>query len=252
MNPVIKFLNRMDKSAWRAVIVTALLLAGVLGLLIVGKTYLFSGSERGLLGDLQSFLMEHRTNPIMFFVVVAIYCALAFLGAPQFGLIGMTVLAFGTVMGVAYSWLATLCSASMAFWIGRSFGMKLVQRYGGDSILRLSRFMGRNVFIASMIVRNVPTAPAIVVNMAFGATEARYSWFLAGTAIGIIPKTLLIALFGQAVAQSLTGNPIFAIASVAAGALLWIPLMLFARSNLAQERAPASSENTSEEAENTP
>ncbi|WP_293612154.1 VTT domain-containing protein [Ponticaulis sp.] len=249
MNRIVKFIGRMDASAWRALIITGLLLTSVVLMLVVGKMFLFDGEGDGLMAQLQTYLHEHRTAPYMFLVVAVLYCVLAFLGAPQFGLIGMTVLAFGSVLGFFYAWGATLVSASVAFWIGRGFGMSLVQRYGGDSILRLSRFMGRNVFIASAIVRNVPTAPAIVVNMAFGASDARFSGFLAGTGLGIIPKTLMIALFGQAVAQSLTGNPLFAAVSVVAMALLWIPLMLFARSNLAEKRGFTPEENAESETE---
>ena len=238
MKGILRFLNRMDASVWRALIITALLLGGVLAVLLFGRLVLFHGENEGLLAQIQHWLETMRSSPLAILLVIALYCALAFLGAPQFGLIGATVLAFGPVLGFAYSWFATLMSSAMAFWIGRIFGMSIVRRYGGDSILRLSRFMRKNDFIASAIVRNVPTAPAIVVNMAFGASEARFLWFTAGTAVGIVPKVALIALFGQAMAQSLTGNPVFAGISVLVMSLIWIPLMLFARSNLAKEKNP--------------
>lgn len=238
MKRILRFLNRMDASVWRALIITALLLGSVLAVLLFGRMVLFHGENDGLLAQIQNTLEGMRSSPVAILLVIVIYCLLAFLGAPQFGLIGATVLAFGPVMGFFYSWFATLVSSGMAFWIGRVFGMSIVRRYGGDSILRLSRFMRKNDFIASAIVRNVPTAPAIVVNMAFGASEARFLWFTAGTAVGIIPKVALIALFGQAMAQSLTGNPVFAGVSVLVMSLIWIPLMLFARSNLAKEKTP--------------
>lgn len=248
MKTLLRFLNRMDASAWRAVIVTMLLLLSVIAVLAVGRIFLFQSDGQGLLGDVQGMLSSMRTSQLAFPLVVLIYCVLAFLGAPQFGLIGATVLAFGPVLGGFYAWSATLMSSSMAFFIGRGFGMGLVQRYGGDSILRLSRFMGRNDFLASAIVRNVPTAPAIVVNMAFGASEARFLNFLAGTALGIIPKTLLIVLFGQAIAESMSGNPLFAVGSVLVMMLIWIPLMLFARTNLRSKKDPKPAEQSEPEA----
>ena len=234
MNSIFSFLTRMDATARRAVLVTALLLLGVLAVLVFGKLVLFSGnSDEGLLARAEDILTSLRSSPLGLLAVIVLFCVLAFLGAPQFGLIGMTVLAFGPVLGFVYSWLATICSATLTFWIGRWSGMSLVRRYGGDSVQRMSRFMGRNALIASAVVRNVPTAPFIVVNMAFGASEARYVLFLIGLGLGIIPKTLLTALFGQVVAASLAGNPWIAAGAVIAMAALWIPLMLVARSRMA-------------------
>lgn len=243
MNPIIRFVNRMDASVWRAVIVTSLLLGGVIAVLVIGKVFLFSGDNAGIFSQIEHWLEAMTGSPLALFMgllaVTLIFCVSAFIGAPQFGLVAVTVAVFGPVIGFFFAWTATLVSQAMAFWIGRSFGMSLVRKYGGDSILRLSRFMGKNDFVASMIVRNVPTAPAIVVNMAFGASEARFLWFQLGGALGSIPKILIIALFGEAVAQSMTGNPIFAGLAVAAVALIWIPIMLFSRSNLVKEKRPA-------------
>ena len=235
MNSLVKFLNRMDATAWRAIIVTTLLLGGVIAVLLFGRLVLFHGNGNGMMSDIQDFLVDLRTSPFGLLAVIILFCVMAFLGAPQFGLIGAAVLAFGPVLGFTYSWIATLVSASMTFWLGRLAGMDLLNRYGGDSLKRMSRFMGRNDFLASAIVRNVPTAPFIMVNMAFGVSEARFLYFLAGLAVGVIPKTLLTALFGQAVAASLAGNPMFAGIAVVAMGLLWIPLMLFARSRMGDD-----------------
>ncbi len=236
MNPVVRFINRMDATAWRAILVTVGLLVGLALVLLFGRLVLFSGGEgEGILARAQELLTGLRSSPLGLLAVIVLFCIAAFLGAPQFGLIGAAVLAFGPVLGFFYAWFATLCSASLTFWVGRLSGMSLVRRYGGGSIQRMSRFMGRNAFVASAVVRNVPTAPFIVVNMAFGVSEAKYLHFLGGAALGVIPKTLLTALFGQAIAASLAGNPLFALGAVVAMAFLWIPLMLFARKRLEEQ-----------------
>lgn len=241
MNPVVKFLNRMDATAWRAVIVTSLLLAGLVAIFLFGRLVLLNDDGPGLLARAEDFLTGLRSSPFGLLAVIVFFCVMAFLGAPQFGLIGVVVLAFGPVLGFFYSWFAALCSGSLTFWIGRWTGMTMIRRYGGQSIQRMSRFMGRNAFAASAIVRNVPTGPFVVVNMAFGASEAKYLHYIAGMAVGVIPKTLLTALFGQAVAASLAGNPMFAVFAVIAMGVIWIALMLFARSRMAKspEDVPA-------------
>ena len=83
---------------------------------------------------------------------------------------------------------------------------------------RLSRFIGRNDFLASMIVRSVPTAPAIVVNMAFGASKANVWRVMAGCFIGSLPKTLIVALLGQSVMSAMGGGIVIAVGGVALAA----------------------------------
>lgn len=247
MNPVVKFLNRMDATAWRAVIVTSLLLAGLVGIFLFGRLVLLSGEDgQSVLSRAEDILAGLRSSPFGLLAVIIFFCVMAFLGAPQFGLIGVVVLAFGPVLGFFYSWFAALCSGSLTFWIGRMTGMTVIRRYGGQSIQRMSRFMGRNAFAASAIVRNVPTGPFVVVNMAFGASEAKYLHYIAGMAVGVIPKTLLTALFGQAVAASLAGNPMFAVFAVLAMGAIWIALMLFARSRMAKDPDEVQTETLSE------
>lgn len=236
MNPVVKFLNRMDATAWRAIIVTSLLLLGIVAIFVFGRLILFSGeSGQGVMADAEAMLSNLKASPLGLVAVIVFFCVMAFLGAPQFGLIGVVVLAFGPVLGFAYSWIAALASGSLTFWVGRMTGMTLVRRYGGQSMLRMSRFMGRNAFAASAIVRNVPTGPFVVVNMAFGASEAKYLHYISGLAVGVIPKTFLTALFGQAIASSLAGNPMIAGAAIIGMAVLWIPLMLLARSRMPKD-----------------
>ena len=90
--------------------------------------------------------------------------------------------------------IGTIASSWLHFYIGRWGGSALVQRYGGNTLNRLSRFIGRNDFVASAIVRNVPVSAAIVVNMAFGASHAKFWRFIAGVAVGSVPKIAIVAL----------------------------------------------------------
>jgi uncharacterized membrane protein YdjX (TVP38/TMEM64 family) len=93
----------------------------------------------------------------------------------------------------------------------------------------LKRFVGDNAFYASFMIRNVPSAPFIVVNMAFGATRANFWGFLAGCALGVLPKTVLVAFFGGAVVSAVSGDGIWTSLILAAVAVVWLGLMLAVR-----------------------
>ena len=69
--------------------------------------------------------------------------------------------------------------------------------------------MGRNAFYASFIIRNVPSAPFIVVNMAFGAARANFAGYLAGCALGVLPKTALVAFFGGSFMAAVAGDGVW-------------------------------------------
>jgi uncharacterized membrane protein YdjX (TVP38/TMEM64 family) len=66
--------------------------------------------------------------------------------------------------------------------------------------------VGKNGFLASLIVRLVPSAPFIVVNMAAGVTPMRVLDFALGTALGIVPKIALTAFAGNSIARAMRGE----------------------------------------------
>jgi uncharacterized membrane protein YdjX (TVP38/TMEM64 family) len=133
------------------------------------------------------------------------------------------------VLGGFYSWFATQVAAAMQFYMGRYAGSGLLKRLGGERLNRMSAYIGKNAFSASFVVRNIPTAPPIVVNMAFGASHAPFVGFIAGCALGSIPKIVLVALLGGSLA-AFQGDGHWKLAlTLAALAATWLALMLLAR-----------------------
>lgn len=223
MRRLLTFLNELDAKAWRTIWVSLALLAVVGVMIVVGKSGLVDiDTEIRMLASL-------REGPWALPAVIALFCLTAYFAAPQFVLIGACVVAFGPVAGFFYSWIGTIVSGALTFWTGRIAGASFVQRYAGETVKRLSRFIGRNDFLASLIVRNVPTAPFIVVNMAFGASHAKFGRYLAGLALGTIPKTLIVALLGQSVLSAMGGGLMLAIGVVIAVVGIWITVALAAR-----------------------
>ena len=117
---------------------------------------------------LQLAIAQFADGPWGVPALILTFCACAFIGVPQFLLIGVAVYAFGPMWGAVWSWLATLCSGSVTFWVGRFFGQATLQQLGEGRLKRFADFVARNAFAASAIVRNVPTGPFLMVNMIFG------------------------------------------------------------------------------------
>ena len=225
MRRLLQFLTEMDAKAWRTLLVSFLLFGGV------GMVFLFGAQALGFGGQAT---VEHwlgaASGPLALPIAVAAFAALAFLGVPQFMLIAAAVVAFGPWAGFAYSWIGTMASSLIGFWLGRVAGARTLERFSGAGVKRFVDLVGRNGFFASLIVRLVPAAPFIVINMAAGVTPMRLSAFALGTGIGIVPKIALTAFAGNSVAQLMRGKAgLMQVASVAAVVLIWLAIGWFAR-----------------------
>lgn len=235
MRRILDFILNMEARRWRTALAVVLLLGATVGLLALGKTQLGLATE----AKLEAWLQGYAGSPWAFAATVILFVVAAFIGAPQFILIAACVVAFGPNLGFVYSWIATVVSAGVTYWLGRGPTARLVDRLDSRTLARLKRFVGRNAFYASFMIRNVPSAPFIVVNMAFGATRANFWTYLAGCALGVLPKTALVAFFGGAVASAVSGDGVWTSLILAAVAVVWLGLMLAVREFVKRREAGA-------------
>lgn len=203
------------------------LLGVVLITFVLGKLGLLPSFEA-----LKAFMSAAADSPYGLPALILVFCIAAFLGIPQFALIAMSIALFGPWMGFLYAWVANLTSGAVTFWTGRIAGEKAFRRYAGKTANRLSGFVGRNAFITSAIVRNVPAGPFLLVNMAFGVSRAKFTHFLAGMAIGGLPKIVLLAFAGQSVMSALKGNPLIAICMGLVAIALYLAIAIYSRDRL--------------------
>ncbi len=190
------------------------LLALLLSLFLFGRYTDFLNIDA-----LQRAIGEFADGPWGVPALIVAFCVCAFIGVPQFLLIGIAVYAFGPIWGGVWAWVATLCSGTITFWLGRLFSEATLNRLGQGRIKRFADFVARNAFAASAIVRNAPTGPFLVVNMVFGAIGASFTRYLGGMALGVIPKIVMVTLvyvFGEAAIQGRYGVAI----SAGTGALI--------------------------------
>ena len=186
---------------WRRAAAAFVLFGGV------GLVFLFGAGVLGLSGP----AIAHRWliaahGPWALPASVVCFAALAFLGVPQFVLIAAAAAAFGAWRGAIYSWVGTMVSALIGFWLGRAWGGRLLPAQGEGAVGRFMALVARSGFFASLAIRLVPFAPFVVVNMAAGVTSIALADFAGGTAIGIAPKIALTALAGGSFARLLNGG----------------------------------------------
>ncbi len=227
------FLTNMDVRAWRAVAVSFLLFGGT------GTVFVFGASLLGLKGAtaVQAWMGAGVHGPWALPAAVLGFTVLAFLGVPQFMLIAAAVVTFGPWLGFAYSWVGNLVSSTLGFYVGRRIGARVLRAHAGKGVNDFVDMIARNGFWASLVVRLVPSAPFVVVNMAAGVTPMAVSQFLAGTALGSLPKIALVAYAGNSAIHALNGGGPSRWIKLGAVAAVWIGLALVARAWLKRQEA---------------
>jgi uncharacterized membrane protein YdjX (TVP38/TMEM64 family) len=219
------FVNNMDARAWRAVIMSAASVIVVLALLIVGRFYYGDQIEQFIDETLGVANRGHWG----LLATILVFTLTAYVGAPQIVLIGACVVAFGPEVGFWNAWIATIFSGAATYFTGRLTSAETQKRFGGATGGRFTRFMGKNGFLASLIVRFVPTAPFVVVNMAFGAARVNFWAFILGLALGSLPKTVLVAFAGDSILDALQGEFLAAAVMAALAIVVWVAIALIVR-----------------------
>jgi uncharacterized membrane protein YdjX (TVP38/TMEM64 family) len=219
------FANNMDARAWRAVAISVAMVLVSAALLVVGRLYYGEQIEAFIDGTLGEARRTHIGLP----VTIAVFTLTAYVGAPQFVLILACVVAFGPEQGFWFAWIATIVSGAVTYFTGRLAGAETRKRFGGATGGRFTRFMGKNAFLASLIVRLVPSAPFVVVNMAFGAAHVNFWAFLGGLTVGVLPKTAILAFGFDAIMDALEGKVGSAVAMGVLAIVLWIVVAFVVR-----------------------
>lgn len=229
------FITNMDARAWRALAVTLsmFVIAGVM--LVIGRLFYAEEIEAFINTWLGGAERAHWGLP----ATILIFTLTAYVGAPQFVLIAACVVAFGPEVGFWYAWAATIVSGAVTYLTGRFASGETRKRFGGATGGRFTRFMGKNAFWASFIVRFLPTAPFVVVNMAFGAARVNFWAFMGGMTLGVLPKTAIVAFAGDVIFDWFQGKlGAAALSGVIAIALWFFAVVLVRRWIRSQNGSP--------------
>lgn len=204
-----------------SLIFTILVSLVIMSLLVAG----LSGESMNF-EAVQSLMGDIRGSNYAIFIVIFIFVTGSFLGAPQWALITACVVGFGPWLGALYAWVATMSSASVNFGLSRLLGQKRLSRFTGPRINAILARVEKNGLLWSFVVRLVPTGPFILVNLAAGISTIRYASFFTGTALGIIPKIVVMALIAKGVFAGLDGRlmslAFIALAVIAIGMTFWL------------------------------
>lgn len=130
-------------------------------------------------------------GPALGFATFTLACLLL---VPVTALTVAAGLAYGPAAGFAVAWIGATMAAALGHLAGRHMWRESVRRLAGDRLNTLSRRLAKRGILASALVRIVPVAPFMVVNLVAGASHVRGRDFVVGTALGILPGTFLLVV----------------------------------------------------------
>jgi uncharacterized membrane protein YdjX (TVP38/TMEM64 family) len=136
-------------------------------------------------------------------------------------------LLFGVLPGIALAVVGFTMGALISFAVARKLGRRTVASWLGNGRLRVldTVFAERGV-AATFVLRLLPVLPFSVANYGAGVTAVRIRFFALGTAVGLLPPTLLAALLGDALQEP--GSP-RSVVTLAAWLVLSVVAVLWGR-----------------------
>ncbi len=160
-------------------------------------------------------------GPAMFLLLATLLTALGLPRQIPAFIAGYT---FGPWKGVGIALIAQVLACALDFVWARVIGRDFVRRRVGNRLQKVDSALAAQPFIVTLTLRLMPVGSNILLNLAAGLSSVRALPFLAASAIGFIPQTVIFALFGQGSAPShahmlLLGTAMFA-ASAAVGIVL--------------------------------
>ena len=138
---------------------------------------------------------------VIFFVLFAVTTAVGFPALP-FTVAGGAI--FGHLLGSLLSWAAAVVGTMLGYALARFVGREAARRWLTRRSLGAALTQSTS-FVTLLRLRLIPVVPLSVVNFAAGLARTRFGVYVAATAIGIFPATVVFAYFADSLVRGLQG-----------------------------------------------
>ncbi|HKJ23254.1 MAG TPA: VTT domain-containing protein [Myxococcota bacterium] len=137
------------------------------------------------------FVRESPLGPVLATGAFVLACLAL---VPVTALIVASGLTFDPATAFAVAWVGSLAAAVAGHRLGRHLWRDAVRRRAGDRLNALTRRLARRGVVSTALLRIVPVAPFMMVNLVAGASRVSTRDFTVGTALGMLPGTALMVL----------------------------------------------------------
>jgi phospholipase D1/2 len=156
--------------------------------------------------------------------VLLTYIFAGLVAFPVLLLILATAVTFGSWLGFAYAFVGVLASALVTYFVGAWIGRDMLRNLLGARAEKLRRQIERRGILAVAAIRLVPIAPFTFVNLAAGACSIRFTDYIVGTVIGMLPGLVAISALGHQLTATITNFSLQNVALLLLLLLAWAAL----------------------------
>ncbi len=169
-----------------------------------------------------------RDSPATAPVIMALYAGALLAMFPLSLLVVLTGLVFGPTWGFVYATLGTLTSSAVSYWVGRRVGRDALMTYGGRHLHGISRYLADRGIRTMTVINLLPLAPFTLTNMMAGAFHLRFSDYMIGSALGIVPGLAAVILLGSQLGALIAATDrselLWSLAGLATGIIILVAL----------------------------
>ena len=130
---------------------------------------------------------------------VAVGAAFTGVGLPRQVLSFLGGYAFGFMTGTALALLSTVVGCFGAFYYARFLGRQPVLARFPRRIGKIDNFLRESPLSMTLLIRLLPVGSNLIVNLGAGVSGIGAVSFLAGSAIGYLPQTVVFTLLGSGI-----------------------------------------------------
>lgn len=183
--------------ATRLWIVLGLATVVTAGLGVGAHLELFDASDPA---TLRLLIDRVRALPHLRLSFVCLYTVAGASGVPATPMTLAGGVLFGPVQGMILNWLSDMLAATVAFGMTR-----LLTESFGRPVVKDRQVPQARGFLGLLRLRVIPVVPFSVLNYGSAVYGMRWRSFLAATAIGVIPATVVYTLFASSLVDGVAG-----------------------------------------------
>ncbi|MCF6157851.1 MAG: TVP38/TMEM64 family protein [wastewater metagenome] len=188
----------------RTIVKFALLIVIIGGIFFVFRyTSLSQYIQKNTLLNFFEKLRNYWWGPIAF---IAIYSIGSIFSVPAtvFTLSGGAI--FGVLRGSLYNLIAANIGASLAFFMARYLGRDFISKLVKGRVANYERMIEKHGFRLVFMLRLILIIPFNGINVGAGLSGIRYRDFLLGSALGMVPGTVICTYFADLLLKGVTGS----------------------------------------------
>lgn len=171
----------------------------VFWVVVVGSGVFYIVTHHIGIADIQAYIRMFGPWAILGYVLAYTIRPLIFF--PTSIMTPASVVIFGPVLGWIFTYVGETLSASLAFFVGRYFGREFVKQKAEHYafLKKYDQQMTQHGFMTVVILRLIPLFPFDFVNYVSGLSGIRYSRYLIGTLVGVLPGLTAYIFLGASI-----------------------------------------------------